>query len=299
MKSSHLTSLAASTFALLAAACSCAMPHDATPSTTPMAAVSGTASQPCDTTIANLNATLWMQSSAEYRAIVREIYNTAARTLDAALADPSWTAADEQTAPANTLPPAIVLDLDETALDTSAFQARMIKTSKPFTEPRWHDFALEGSSLAIPEAVDFLNIAQKRNVAIFYVTNRVKTEKEALLRNLRALGFPNVSEESVLLRGERPEWETGDKSPRRAFIAQRYRVMMLLGDDLNDFAPAAGKSLQERSDIVRAHTDWLGTRWFVIPNPSYGSWQRASIYGQAKTDLCGEMQQAIQTLRSK
>jgi len=74
----------------------------------------------------NLNATLWMQTSVEYRASALQAYHTARLALDAALADPRWTAAVEQTGDAGAKPPAIVLDLDETVLDNSPFEARMI-----------------------------------------------------------------------------------------------------------------------------------------------------------------------------
>src|SRR5829696_3327072 len=72
----------------------------------------------------NLNAVAWMQASVEYEASAMQAYRAAARQLDAALADPSWTAAIEQTADASKLPPAVVLDVDETVLDNSPFQAR-------------------------------------------------------------------------------------------------------------------------------------------------------------------------------
>src|SRR5690242_6899130 len=89
-------------------------------SSTPSAAANATAPR---RTHENLNAVVWTQTAAEYRAVAKQAYRLARLQLDAALADPTWTAATEQTNVSPTLPPAIVLDLDETVLDNSAFQA--------------------------------------------------------------------------------------------------------------------------------------------------------------------------------
>src|SRR5215203_940023 len=77
----------------------------------------------------NLNAVAWMQTSLEYQASAVQAYRLAARQLDEALADRSWTAAIEQTGDASKLPPAVVLDIDETVLDNSPFQARVVRNN--------------------------------------------------------------------------------------------------------------------------------------------------------------------------
>ncbi|MFX7918423.1 HAD family acid phosphatase, partial [Acinetobacter baumannii] len=76
----------------------------------------------------NLNAVLWMQTAVEYRAIAEQTYRAAAERLDRALKDPAWDAlvADERDTPARGLPPAVVLDIDETVLDNSPYQARLV-----------------------------------------------------------------------------------------------------------------------------------------------------------------------------
>jgi 5'-nucleotidase (lipoprotein e(P4) family) len=239
-------------------------------------------SQPCpaDNTI---NATLWMQTSAEYQAVTREVYATALHTLDEALADKTWTAATEQPAVDPSLPPAIILDIDETILDTSAHQAKLIREKREYSEAGWHEWAMHDASQPIAAAHDFLIDVQRRGIAIFYVTNRLKSEEEPLRATLARLGFPLTSD-NVITRGARPEWESSDKTPRRAFVASRHRVLMLFGDDLNDFTSARSKSLAERDAIVRAHaTDW-GRKWFALPNPVYGSWEGAITRGATGCD---------------
>jgi acid phosphatase len=69
---------------------------------------------------------------------------------------------------------------------------------------------------------------------------------------------------------------------------------MLFGDDLNDFAYASGKSLEERNAIVAAHANDWGRKWFILPNPVYGSWEHAASGGQTP---CEQLQKKIDALR--
>ena len=252
-----------------------------------------TTTEQCRLSDATINATSWMQTSAEYQAITREVYGTAARTLDDAIADKSWTAAIEQTGDASSLPPAIILDLDETTIDTSSHQTGLIRSNTGYSDAEWHEWAMHDPSRVIEVARDFLDVAQKRGVSIFFVTNRLKTEEDALRATLTRLNLP-LSDDNVLTRNEREEWKASDKTPRRAFVASHYRVIMLFGDDLNDFAAAAGKSLADRDAIVRAHTNDWGRKWFVLPNPVYGSWER-TVVGDAKG--CDQLKRKIEALK--
>jgi acid phosphatase len=92
-------------------------------------------------------------------------------------------------------------------------------------------------------------------------------------------------------------WTTSDKSPRRAHVAAKYRILLLLGDDLNDFAPASGKTLAERTAIVDGVRSWWGETWFILPNPMYGSWERA-VSGSGGTP-CDAVQRKIDALRAE
>src|SRR5689334_1035868 len=67
----------------------------------------------------NLNAVVWMQTSAEYRASALQTYQAAEVSMMRALNDKNWTAALEQKRPVPDLPPAVILDLDETVFDNS------------------------------------------------------------------------------------------------------------------------------------------------------------------------------------
>ena len=227
----------------------------------------------------SLLGTLWVQSAAEYEALSLQTFATAERMLDRALADPAWTAAVEQVGQDfAALPPAIIVDVDETVLDNSPNQARLIRDREVYSEETWAAWVRTEEARALPGAVAFLRTAAERGVTVFYVTNRQDTLKEATRRNLLAEGFPvDDAREVLLLKGENG-W-TSDKTARRELIAADYRVIMLFGDDLNDFVPARTKTPEPRRGLVADHAAAWGERWFMLPNPIYGSWE-ASLFGR-------------------
>ncbi len=231
----------------------------------------------------NLNAVLWMQVAAEYEASVRTVYNAAAQVLDRALADASWDAlprGERGGQQVHHLPPAIILDADETVIDNSAYQARLVERNESFDPVTWEAFVNERRSRAIPGAVEFLRMAAQRGVTVFYVTNRSAAEKAATYDNLRALGFPmSDPEDTVLTIDELQGWGP-EKGARRQFVGERYRVIMLFGDNLGDFLDGLrGRSNPERTALMAEYRDWWGERWFMLPNPSYGGWETAITRG--------------------
>src|SRR4030088_2700231 len=88
-------------------------------------------------TYENLNALLWTRHSAEYKAIAWQTFQTARLRLLEARADRNWTAAPEQEAPFGDLPPAIILDLDETLLDNSSYRVKLYVEGTGFTDAAW------------------------------------------------------------------------------------------------------------------------------------------------------------------
>jgi len=223
-----------------------------------------------------LNSVLWMQTAAEQTALTRQTYRVGQRMLDAALADPSWTAAVEQTQDPSGLPPAVILDVDETVLDNSSFEAQRILEDGLFETEPWNDWCRLEEALPIPGSVEFTRYAAEKGVAVFYVTNRRHEVEEATRSNLEKHGFPLDPEEDTLYtRAEREEWDDSDKSGRRADIVSRYRVLLLFGDDLNDFVSGSRASLEERNALVEEYDGYWGSRWFMLPNPTYGGWEGA------------------------
>ncbi|MBI4889953.1 MAG: acid phosphatase [Acidobacteria bacterium] len=227
-----------------------------------------------------LNATAWVQTSVEYRASALQAYRSAGQSLPKALKDRNWTAALEQTGKFRKLPPAIIVDVDETVLDNTPGQARfLLEGNGRYDRNIWMSWTEEKRAKAVPGAVKFLSDAAARGVTVFYVTNRVPQEAAATEANLKAEGFPWKGAAAgglgdvLLLAGEKPEW-TSDKSARRAAVAAHYRVIFLCGDDLNDFFSACLKPA-ERTAKAAEHETWWGERWIILPNPMYGSWEDA------------------------
>lgn len=261
----------------LVAAGSCAARSAAPPitTTTPAAA---SATRPHE----NLNAVLWMQTALEYEASAVQAYRQALLQLESAQKDVAWSAALEQTSDGSKLSPAVILDIDETVLDNSSYQARQVRDNTPFTAETWDRWCLEARATAIPGALEFTREADKRGVAVFYITNRTANLEEATRKNLAALGFPLESgADTVLTRGERPEWQASAKGPRRAHVAATHRVLLLIGDDLGDFVVDAAGTPEQRAARTAPQAGWWGRRWIMLPNPTYGSWERAIIGGAA------------------
>ena len=57
-------------------------------------------------------------------------------------------------------------------------------------------------------------------------------------------------------------------------MAAGHRIVLLIGDDFNDFV-AARMPRAERAALVERHRERWGERWIVLPNPNYGSWEGA------------------------
>ena len=218
-----------------------------------------------------LQGTLWMQTAAEYRVLAETTYRAAGESITAALADPTWTAATEQTSDPSSLPPAVILDLDETVMDNSRFQGEQVLQRKPYSPPLWMDWVTLKKADLIPGAKEFLKFVRGKGIAVFFVTNRELVEEPATLANLTALDIQATTDE--ILANKENGW-TSDKTARRAYIAQKYRILLLIGDDLGDFIPAK-LTAEKRVEAAEKYADWWGKRWFLLPNPMYGSWDRA------------------------
>ena len=220
----------------------------------------------------NLHAVLWMQHSGEYHAACLQTFAQARTALDRALADPSWTAALEQEPPFEDKPPAVIVDVDETVLDNTSFEVGLIRTGQFYGSDTWDPWCYEARATAVPGALEFCQYAADKRVAVFYVTNRKDHLREATQKNLQALGFPIIadSRECVITRSD-----VSDKGPRRAMLAEDYRILLLAGDNLGDFLSETKQPNPGRVEMVDDHGSFWGERWFLLPNPVYGDWEGA------------------------
>lgn len=241
-----------------------------------------------------LYATLWMQHSPEYRAAALQAFEGARAQLKTATRCGTAEAGQLQQSkgacgaksPWAKRPAAIIFDLDETLLDNSAYQAFQIKRRELHEDARWEIWVKSEEALAIAGAVDFVKEASK-TARIYYVSNRAcrqpidKIKAELKLRELcpqlldtmsrmDKLGFPKAKDRSAFyLKGMYADLESKEEIRRK--IADKHRIAMLVGDDLEDFV--GGQAVYARDEATLAPL-W-GKRWFIIPNPAYGSWPDA------------------------
>ena len=251
--------------------------------------------------IEDLSGTLWIQSSAEYRALALQIYATAKLRLDQALEKPGWTASPEQSKSGDyqKKPPAVIVDVDETVLDNSAYQVRLIKKGEAFSSETWNAWCREESAPAVPGAVAFANYADEQGVTVFYVTNRDHVVEEATADNLKAVGFPVATDRDVVLtKNEKENWGS-DKTPRRKHVAEEFRILLLVGDNLGDFTGETEVSSEQRNQKVEAYADRWGKSWLVLPNPVYGDWESTSFDYDWSLDHRKQRRRKLDTLDSR
>jgi 5'-nucleotidase (lipoprotein e(P4) family) len=195
----------------------------------------------------------WFTESAERKGAYKEIFELAKRQVEGkakALPKGSW---------------GVVMDIDETILDNSAYQAEVEKDGKGFDPSTWDNFVFKKKSPALTGAVDFIHYVQLTlGGRVALVTNRVATQCGVTKENLAAVG---VTVESVLCA----QPSVTDKNPRFDDIATGamgnppMKVVAWIGDNIQDLP----KSTQDHFDEER-----IGSDYFVLPNPMYGSWQK-------------------------
>jgi acid phosphatase len=252
----------------------------------------------------NLNAVAWSQTAIEHDLIYLQTYRDAQARLLAALHDRHWDALDQgdRTTALKGLKPAVILDIDETVLDNSPFAARMVKSGDEYNEAAWAAWCKEESARALPGAVEFTQFAAKHGIEVFYLSNRARDLDQATLANLRKVGLPVSGPQSFLGLGtvvEGCEQNGSEKGCRRQLIARHYRVLMQFGDQIGDFVDVSTNTADGRRKVMATYLPWIGTRWFVLPNPTYGSWEPALFNNDWSAPPTQRRQQKIDALRSE
>jgi len=212
---------------------------------------------------------LWQQQAAEYRALCYQAFNMAGLRLNEALKNKPG----KQKL-------AIITDLDETILNNSYSEAQLIKDGKEYSNQLWKDWIRQSAATGVPGAVEFLQMAQKKGIVIFYISNRDKTDVANTLINLKKLQLPYADTSHMLFLSN-----TSSKEPRRQLVMSRYNVVMLLGDNLNDFMQVfEAKNCSSRlAETDKVKSQW-GRKFIVLPNATYGEWENAVYDYDRKLD---------------
>ena len=217
-----------------------------------------------------IQAQVWTQNSAEYRALCYQAFNAAKMNLDAL-----FFFEKEYDKPL-----AIIADVDETVLDNSPYDGKLILNNTAYNRESWVKWGNLEIAKAIPGSLEFLIYASEKNVEIFYISNRYSEQLDATVNNLKKLGFPDAKESNVLLRGD-----TRSKSERRKSVSDNYEVIMLIGDNLSDFNDEFEKKIsKERTNYTDELSNDFGTRLIVLPNPNYGDWESNGLFSGKSFD---------------
>lgn len=204
-------------------------------------------------------ATLYVQHAAEYRALCYQAFEIAEWRLQEAIAKN----------PENS---AVVLDLDETVLDNSAYSAWQVANDQPYSPESWELWTDMASAPEVPGAGDFLRMADSLGVSIFYISNRDTSALEPTMKNMMGLNLPQVEPDHFYLKSN-----TSDKSARRVAVEEKgYEIVLFIGDNLGDFHERWDKqSVETRAELADQFEEQFGEKYVVLPNPIYGTWEGA------------------------
>jgi 5'-nucleotidase (lipoprotein e(P4) family) len=199
----------------------------------------------------------WVRTSAEYAALCLQTFRLAAERV-AVLADKrkkgTW---------------AVVLDADETVLENSSYQMERHAIGQGFSKESWSAWVKRREAGAVPGAVFFMRRVRELGGVVAIVTNRTESECPDTKLNLEALGAPH----DLLLC--KPDSAPPDKSARWQAIAdgritgRSLEVVAYVGDNITDF-PGLTQEAREKSELELRD---FGARFFMVPNPMYGSWE--------------------------
>ena len=160
----------------------------------------------------------------------------------------------------------------------------------PFTDRKLEMWDRNHTAEPVPGVVEFIEAARAAGVTPFFLTNRpcekyedeneLCPQKDTVIKGLRQLGI-ETEPQFVSLSREQHGWGK-EKLVRRQFIAESYRIVMLVGDDLGDFIPCVRKSpvapctepatRASRAAASAKYDHYWGNGWYILPGPMHGSW---------------------------
>jgi acid phosphatase len=227
-----------------------------------------------------LYADLWVQTSAEYVACCLQTYKLAGDQVEQLLKQ--YHEAENKVSPAQrALPPAVVMDLDETVLDNGTFQSYLYDTGQNYTDDVWNSFISEhwASIRLLPGAKEFIARAEALGITVVYITNREEVLRQSTIKTLNQWGVNTEGlDDAATLRLVVQKHGESLKKPRRDLVRAKYSVLAYFGDQLGDFsdefAPNHDNTAEARREAAYEYRRLWGTRWFVLPNPVYGQYQQ-------------------------
>jgi 5'-nucleotidase (lipoprotein e(P4) family) len=221
----------------------------------------GSVTVPQDTVPGNnkLLPVIWQQRSAEYRALCYQAFNLAKWRL-------------EKMKLKRRHHYAIITDIDETVLDNSSYEAENILNNTEFARDSWKRWTDQAKATPVPGAIEFLQFAKSKGISIFYISNRDTMEVSSTVSNLVKYNFPDADKAHMIFAAG-----SSSKETRRLSVTKDHSVIMLLGDNLNDFTALFEKKdhAERFVETDKVKSAW-GNKFIVLPNATYGEWENAA-----------------------
>lgn len=212
----------------------------------------------------------YVRDSAEYRALATQTYRLAGDALRARV--------QEGRPPAF----AVVLDADETLLDNSEFEQKLVVSGRAFNEAAWDAWVRLEQAAPIAGARPFLALVKASGGYVVVVTNRRESVCEHTKRNLEKLyadarGLPLVDRVLCAPSDGKGGYDRTKGSRFDAVLAGKVvptgNVLMWVGDQITDF-PAMPRCDSGPRDAMS--DERIGRQYFILPNPMYGGWMNCT-----------------------
>jgi 5'-nucleotidase (lipoprotein e(P4) family) len=226
----------------------------------------------------------WMYGSGEsaassiqaYRAF-RDYVAAAARRrpVSSVVLAPGATLDTPRFLPCGRRPLAVVLDVDETALQNLGYEYDEAVRGRAYDQEIWNRYERTGQNavLPMPGAVEALAAVRRAGVTVIFNSNRLSRYAAQTRAAIEGAGLgPAVHRRTLWLKGD--IGTDSNKDPRRAEISRRYCVIAMAGDQLGDFSElfnARGVGVRpRRAAAAGAYARMWGNGWFMFSNPVYG-----------------------------
>lgn len=178
--------------------------------------------------------------------------------------------------PCGDRPLAVVLDVDETAIQNLGYEYDEAARGLTYDTPRWNRFEATGAGavLPMPGAVTALDAIRAAGVTVIFNSNRLAEHAAQTRAAIEGAGLgPARPRETLWLKGDLGAGS--QKDPRRREISRRYCVVAMAGDQLGDFsdlfnARPLGVAERRRAATTRPFAALWGNGWFMLSNPVYG-----------------------------
>lgn len=178
--------------------------------------------------------------------------------------------------PCGNRPLAVVLDLDETALQNLGYEYDEAANGRSYDQARWNRWETTGANavLPMPGAVTALRAIREAGITVIFNSNRQAANAAQSQVAIESAGLgPARHRETLWLQGDVASGS--GKDPRRAAISERYCVIAMAGDQLGDFSDlfnARDLSVPHRRRAATGgrFAQMWGNGWFMLSNPVYG-----------------------------